>query len=427
MLTFKRKKILNLFLIIFIISFFVFPFIQTAKAQSTIGWWYEYKDYIGHHINGDVPYASKNACETAWNQNKLSSWTVVYHNPPSTEICFQSATKPAITPEFCTWPLVLDTTTNTCVAMAPTCTLPQVLDATTKTCVNPSTKTTYKLLAPLPFMEGPDQTIDTLYNKDTNPCPFGKYLNILIKLFLGIAGVLAVIMIVWGGIQYMTSELASSKEEGKKSITNAILGLLLALGAWLILNTINPDLLNVCLNNLPIAEITINPLYDRGFNDQKQANGESVRCTPVTTATSPCTVEKLTTVFGAENAVAMSKICNMESGGTSIQSGTDICKPSNDAFSFGLFQVNLAANGILAGENCAGIFNKAVSAKDVIEPRYSNGYSCNVLTEKKALYATCKSTLLNPTSNLNIAKSLFTKYGKRPWIGDKKYCASAFN
>jgi hypothetical protein len=144
----------------------------------------------------------------------------------------------------------------------PTCVAPQVLDPTTNTCVTPSvnTKTTYTLLTPLPGMglNGTSQTIDT-QKSDTNPCPFGKYLNILIKLFLGICGVLAVVMIVMGGIEYMTSELASSKEAGKESIRNAILGLLLALGAYLILNTINPNLLNVCLNTLPVATITIDP------------------------------------------------------------------------------------------------------------------------------------------------------------------------
>ncbi len=129
-----------------------------------------------------------------------------------------------------------------------------------------STKTTYTPLAPLPGVGTPGcvdakgkPCIDTQYNKDTNPCPFGNYLNIMIKIFLGLCAVLAVIMIVWGGIQYMTSELVSSKEEGKKSIINAILGLLLALGAFVILNTLNPNLLNICLNNLPTATITIDP------------------------------------------------------------------------------------------------------------------------------------------------------------------------
>ena len=135
-----------------------------------------------------------------------------------------------------------------------TCTTlpPITVTFTPNTAVN--TDTTYTFLQPLPGFE---KTIDTQKNDTTNPCPFGNYLNILIKLFFGICGVLAVVMIVMGGIEYMTSELISSKEAGKETIRNALLGLLLALGAYLILNTINPDLLKVCLNTLPKAEITI--------------------------------------------------------------------------------------------------------------------------------------------------------------------------
>jgi hypothetical protein len=125
-----------------------------------------------------------------------------------------------------------------------------------------NSKTTYTPLAPLPGLENSGcvdngkPCIDT-QKSDTNPCPFGNYLNIMFKLFLGVAGVLAVVMIVMGGVQYMTSDLVSSKEEGKKTITNAIFGLLVGLGAVLILNTINPNLLDVCLNNLPKATIVI--------------------------------------------------------------------------------------------------------------------------------------------------------------------------
>ncbi|MEI8175100.1 MAG: hypothetical protein WCG28_04080, partial [bacterium] len=64
----------------------------------------------------------------------------------------------------------------------------------------------------------------------------------------------------------MTSELISSKEAGKESIRNALLGLLLALGAWLILNTLNPDLLNACLNSVKPVEITITPFEFAGLD-----------------------------------------------------------------------------------------------------------------------------------------------------------------
>jgi len=72
---------------------------------------------------------------------------------------------------------------------------------------------------------------------------FGTYLNIMIKIFIGLCAVLAVVMIVMGGIQYMTSELMSGKEDGKHRITEALFGLLIALGSYALLNTINPDLL----------------------------------------------------------------------------------------------------------------------------------------------------------------------------------------
>src|SRR5690606_22709225 len=62
------------------------------------------------------------------------------------------------------------------------------------------------------------------------------------------AGILAVIMITLGGIQYMTTDAISGKTEGKAVITRALLGLMLALASWLILYTINPNILNFSLN-----------------------------------------------------------------------------------------------------------------------------------------------------------------------------------
>lgn len=64
-------------------------------------------------------------------------------------------------------------------------------------------------------------------------------------LGIAIAGVLAVIMLMWGGVEYMTSEAVTSKENAKSRIWAAFLGLLLVLGSWIILYTINPQILNL--------------------------------------------------------------------------------------------------------------------------------------------------------------------------------------
>jgi hypothetical protein len=102
--------------------------------------------------------------------------------------------------------------------------------------VDPTTQTpvidqTYKLLAP----------IGTLTEVKTST-GLGDYLNIIFKMGIGICAALAVIMIVIGGIQYMGEESVFGKTEAKGKIMAAILGLFIALGAFAILNTINPAL-----------------------------------------------------------------------------------------------------------------------------------------------------------------------------------------
>jgi len=96
----------------------------------------------------------------------------------------------------------------------------------------------YELLAPLPI---PGET--GLLRRIDVKKGFGNYLNIIFKILIGIAGVLAVIMIVIGGIGYMLEESVFAKGESKKKIWAAIWGLLLALGAFIILETINPQLI----------------------------------------------------------------------------------------------------------------------------------------------------------------------------------------
>lgn len=73
------------------------------------------------------------------------------------------------------------------------------------------------------------------------------WVNTMVKVFIGIIGVLAVVMIVVGGVQYMTTDAIGKKESGKETITGAIAGVILALGSVLLLRTINPQLASVQL------------------------------------------------------------------------------------------------------------------------------------------------------------------------------------
>lgn len=121
--------------------------------------------------------------------------------------------------------------------------------------------TKYVLLAPLPCPAGTFNCDEngqlTTYNFGGST-PIGSYLNIMIRIFIGLCAVLAMVMIVVGGVEYMMSELISSKESGKQKITGAVFGLILALSSWALLNTINPDLLNTDSTNLTDVTVVVN-------------------------------------------------------------------------------------------------------------------------------------------------------------------------
>jgi len=74
----------------------------------------------------------------------------------------------------------------------------------------------------------------------------GAYFVAIFKFGVGISIALAVLMLVIAGIEYM-SPTGSSKSDAKDRATMAILGLLLVLASYLILEAINPDLLDLGL------------------------------------------------------------------------------------------------------------------------------------------------------------------------------------
>ncbi len=92
---------------------------------------------------------------------------------------------------------------------------------------------TYTPLAPLPG------------TNDTNPpVDLPTFLSRLYFFGIGIAIALSVVMIVYGGVQYMSTDAVMKKEDGRETVKKALLGLFLALGSYLIINTVSPGILN---------------------------------------------------------------------------------------------------------------------------------------------------------------------------------------
>jgi hypothetical protein len=81
--------------------------------------------------------------------------------------------------------------------------------------------------------------------KPTDPV---KVIKNIYGVSIGIAAILAVGMIIWAGIQYATVESISGHSDAKKTWEGALWGLALLLGSYLILQTINVDLVRINLD-----------------------------------------------------------------------------------------------------------------------------------------------------------------------------------
>lgn len=60
----------------------------------------------------------------------------------------------------------------------------------------------------------------------------------LAEFGIAIAGTVSMLFIVIGGFQYLTGPVTQNKEQGKKTITYALVGLVLTLAAWVIVNVV---------------------------------------------------------------------------------------------------------------------------------------------------------------------------------------------
>jgi len=96
----------------------------------------------------------------------------------------------------------------------------------------------------------PNSPAGTPLNDTSNLTDLIKYLY---EWGIAIGGLAVFIALVIAGFQYLTSMGDPGKmKEAKERITSAFLGLVLLLGSWLILNTINPGLTTV---NIPLFDV----------------------------------------------------------------------------------------------------------------------------------------------------------------------------
>lgn len=80
---------------------------------------------------------------------------------------------------------------------------------------------------------------------DPNTVSLAQFFNTLFKTAIVVGAMLAVARLGYAGFVYMTTDLPGMKGNARSIIGQTILGMLLLLAVWLILNQINPNILNL--------------------------------------------------------------------------------------------------------------------------------------------------------------------------------------
>jgi len=78
----------------------------------------------------------------------------------------------------------------------------------------------------------------------TNVTSLEKYIPAIYNYLVAIVGIVAIVMIMVGGLQYLTAGSSGRIAEAKTRIIGAVIGLIVALSAYTILQTINPALIS---------------------------------------------------------------------------------------------------------------------------------------------------------------------------------------
>lgn len=89
------------------------------------------------------------------------------------------------------------------------------------------------------------------YAEDVTGAQLSSTINNIYRISLGAAALLALLMMILGGYYYMTAAgNAERSGKGVDIITSSLLGIVILFCAYVLLRTINPDLVNLKLKDL---------------------------------------------------------------------------------------------------------------------------------------------------------------------------------
>ncbi len=187
------------------------------------------------------------------------------------------------------------------------------------------------------------------------------------KLLIGIAIVVAAIMIIYGGLLYIISSTGAKVRDAKTLIQDALIGLGIVLGAYLILANINPN--TSVLAPLAIPTIRPDPFeFVTGFDNAEGGGDKDITCNEcpeVVPASAKGSATRMRAVCGKGATIANAKtVLNVwlnearPSGSGYIRGGEGFGKDLKQARPLGGYAFcNLGSNGWITPEvkNACGL------------------------------------------------------------------------
>ena len=201
--------------------------------------------------------------ETAWQYKVDTIPVTVFANFPTQLECGNSSAQyhlknPTFIIEPCSTYTTTSSVTNDPILINIKNKQDESISVTPKTTLNTTDNSSvYKLLAPIGNITTMNSAGCADGDKTCITNDIGVYLNFIFKFAIGLCAALAVVMLIINGVTYMGDESVFGKTEAKSKMFSAILGLIIALGAYALLNTINPALTGKGGLNIASANIIV--------------------------------------------------------------------------------------------------------------------------------------------------------------------------
>jgi hypothetical protein len=277
------------------------------------------------------------------------------------------------------------------------------------------------------YNSGVDQSIqDYLCTPEGNGTDLFNCVNRLYRFGITAGTIALIFFIVLAGYIYITGGEAQ-KTKAKSIMFSALTGMGIVLCSFVLLNFINPNLVQIKTIQPPIFEsadlpmceeigfsanciISIGPSQGQVFNGGGRLGGK--KCDPITDNSVPGSVDNLAKTcwgkYGADVVRKASIVARNETGGRPIDVYSGSCgagrQPARciggEVPVYGVFQINLMAHSV-GGLNCPAAFAPLPKGKSFCSVR------CEVTN--KNLYNQCYAAVKNLKTEFDTACGIYEK------------------